>query len=198
MEMPVEWSHIEEVRAQLKTEKGEQAPSHFLLFAWCVTQAAKDHPRILSALVDESNLRQYEHLHLGIAVARPEDELLMARVVNATALSFQQFISSARDAIRRAREGEDQTTEAMQLSLTSMSGVGITLGIPVVVAPSVATLFIGAPYEEPYPLPGGGVAFRRVAKMVLTFDHRIINGVGAARFLSDVRARVGDLKAAAF
>jgi pyruvate/2-oxoglutarate dehydrogenase complex dihydrolipoamide acyltransferase (E2) component len=193
MEMAMDWSRIEAERARLKQERGDRAPSQFVMFAWCVTQAAKDHPRFLSALANETTVRQYENLHLGIAVARENDELLMARVVNASARTFDEFVAASQDAIRRARDGEDQTAEAMQLSLTSMAGVGVTLGIPVVVAPSVGTLFIGAPIDEAYPLPGGGIAFRRTAKMVLTFDHRIVNGVGAARFLSDVRKRVEEI-----
>lgn len=193
MEMAVDWSRIEAERARLKTEMGEGAPTQFVLFAWWVARAARDHPKFLCALVNDSTLRQYDQLHLGIAVARPNDELLMARVANATALTFEEFVSAARTAIHRARDGEDQTTEAMQLSLTSMAGAGVTFGIPIVVAPAVATLFIGAPYVEPYPLAGGGMGFRRVAKMVLTFDHRVINGVGAARFLSDIRRLVEEM-----
>jgi pyruvate/2-oxoglutarate dehydrogenase complex dihydrolipoamide acyltransferase (E2) component len=64
----------------------------------------------------------------------------------------------------------------------------------VVVAPAAGTLFIGAAYEEAYPLPAGGIGFRRVAQMALTFDHRIANGAGAARFLAAIRDRVAALR----
>jgi pyruvate/2-oxoglutarate dehydrogenase complex dihydrolipoamide acyltransferase (E2) component len=190
MEMPLAWGAIEEVRAAMKASSADKAPTQFLLFAWCVAQAVKNHPRFLTALVNDTTLRQYEHLHLGIAVARPGDELLMARIPNADTLSFAEFIAAAQDAITRARDGQDQTTEAMQLSLTNMASAGVRTGIPVVVAPAVGTLFIGAPYDEAYPLPGGSVGFRRVTNMVFTFDHRIANGVGAARFLADIQKRV--------
>jgi pyruvate dehydrogenase E2 component (dihydrolipoamide acetyltransferase) len=194
MEMPLAWGVLEEVRTAMKAKSSEKAPTQFLLFAWCVAQAAKDHPRFLTALVNDTTLRQYEHLHLGIAVARPGDELLMARVPNADTLTFAEFVAAAQDAINRARDGQDQTSEAMQLSLTNMASAGVRTGIPVVVAPAVGTLFVGAPYDEAYPLPGGSVGFRRIANMVFTFDHRVANGVGAARFLVDIQRRIEGIR----
>jgi len=205
MEMPVDWSAVEAVREQFRSSsppaplprggEGSVQPTQFLLFAWCVAQAAKNHPRFRAALLNDTTLRQYARLHLGIAVSRPEDELLMARVPDADALSFEAFVTTAQDAIRRARDGEDQAAEAMQLSLTNMAGTGVRWGIPVLVPPAAGTLFIGAPHDEAYPLPGGGVGFRRVANMVLTFDHRLVNGKGAADFLLEVKQRVEGLRA---
>ena len=58
--------------------------------------------------------------------------------------------------------------------------------IPVVVPPAVATLFVGAPQSLPDPKSETG-ALMEVVSLVLTFDHRWINGVGAAAFLSKVR-----------
>jgi pyruvate dehydrogenase E2 component (dihydrolipoamide acetyltransferase) len=193
MEVALDWSAIEAARAQLKS-RGEndpgKSPTQFLIFAWCVAQAAKDHPTFRSMLASETVLRQYARLQLGIAVSRPGDELLMARVPDADTLSLEEFSAAASDAIERARAGVDQASEVMQLSLTNMASAGVRMGIPVVVAPAVGTLFIGTPYDQAYPIPGGGIGFRRQANMVFTFDHRIANGVGAARFLEDIRLRV--------
>lgn len=197
MEIAVEWSGIEAARARMKARWGDRpdrAPTQFLLFAWCVAQAARNHPAFRSALVGDKTLRQFAHLNLGIAVARPGDELLMARVDNADTLGLEAFTQAAHAAIARARAGEDQTSDAMPLSLTNMAGAGVRLGIPVVVAPAAGTLFLGAPYDQAIPLPGGGIGFRRQANMVFTFDHRLANGIGAARFLTEVRERVEGLK----
>ena len=100
---------------------------------------------------------------------------------------------AVRAAIEKARQGTDQASDVMQISLTNMAGAGVRFGIPVLVAPSVATIFIGEPYDEAYPLAGGGIGFRRTASMVMTFDHRISNGIGAANFLADIRKRVDAL-----
>lgn len=196
LEMTLDWSGVETARAQIKAlpyEEMHRSATQFLLFAWCVAQAAKEHPAFRSALVSDTTVREYAHLHLGIAVARPGDELLMARLPDADTLSLDEFARTAHEAIERARNGEDQSSDAMQISLTNMAGEGVRLGIPVVAAPAVGTLFIGAPYDQAYANADGGVGFRRQANMVFTFDHRIANGIGAARFLGDIRARVDDI-----
>jgi pyruvate/2-oxoglutarate dehydrogenase complex dihydrolipoamide acyltransferase (E2) component len=83
----------------------------------------------------------------------------------------------------------------MQLSLTNLADTGLRRGVPVVVAPAVATLFVGAPFHEPIPGPDGSVRFRRIANLIMTFDHRVVNGVGAARFLNAVRAKAEGVEA---
>jgi len=194
MEMRVGWSAVETVRTQSKQAGGVQAEAtQFLLFAWCVAKAARTFPQFRSTLLNADTLRVYDHINLGIAVALPEDELVMARVDNADALTFPEFISAAQAGIKRARDGQDQTTDTMQFSLTNMAGAGVRVGIPIIAAPAVATLFVGEVYDDAYPLSGGGIGFRRVANMVLSFDHRIANGIGAARFLSEIRDRVEGL-----
>lgn len=195
MEIRLDWGPVERARARLKENPSGPQPSQFLLFAWCVAQAAKNHPRFRSALQGEGTLREYDHLHLGIAVARPDDELLLARVPDADSLSFADFVSASQAAIQKARDGQDQAADVMQLSLTNMAGQGVRMGIPVIAAPAAGTLFIGEPFDEAYPLPGGGIGFRRTAAMVLSFDHRIANGVGAANFLAEIRERVAGLEA---
>ena len=67
-----------------------------------------------------------------------------------------------------------------------MSTYKVRSAIPVVVPPSIATLFVGAPYLMTDP-KSKDKKVREAVSLVLTFDHRWINGVGAAAFLSDVR-----------
>ncbi len=57
------------------------------------------------------------------------------------------------------------------------------------VPPAVATLAVGAVFDKPVPT-ADGFEFRKTAILTMTFDHRVINGVGAANFLNDVRHRV--------
>ncbi|HSV73027.1 MAG TPA: 2-oxo acid dehydrogenase subunit E2 [Chthonomonadales bacterium] len=192
IEMRVVWDPIEAVRRRAMELSGGLwgvEPSQFLLFSWCVVRVAVEHPRILCAMLDGTTLRQYKHLHLGYAVARPGDELYIARVPNADTLPFPEFVRASQNAVRRAREGEDQGSQAMQLTLTNLRHADVRTGIPVVTAPAVGTVFVGAPFDEAYPLAAGGIGFRRMACIVLSFDHRIVNGLGAAGFLADVKRR---------
>jgi pyruvate/2-oxoglutarate dehydrogenase complex dihydrolipoamide acyltransferase (E2) component len=181
------WDAIENTRAKLKG--GEFQPSAFTMMAWCVVQAMRNHPKFRSTMPNENTLRVYKGANLGIAVALPGDELVTAMVPNADSLDFRDFAQAARSQIELARNGRDQATEATTLSITNMAAFGLRDAVPVVVSPSVATLFLGEAFWHPV-AKMGGYDFVRMANLSLTFDHRVINGVGAANFLNEVKARI--------
>ena len=136
-------------------------------------------------------MRTYEHVHLGIAVARPDDELVIAVVDNADTLTWPQFAQAARDAINLAREGKDQAHEAVTLSITNMSGHGIRDAMAVVVPPGVVTVFVG---EVHWAFPGSMPIPQRCANVGVTIDHRLINGVPGAEFLKDIKHNVESIR----
>ena len=192
LEAHMAWDGIEDVRRRLK-QKGLRRTSQSLLFAWCVAQAARSHAKFRSELLGTDTRREYLHLNLGIAVARPGDELVLARIDAADALSFHEFLEAYTQSVLRARAGEDQASDTIQLTVTNMAAQRVRRGIPVLVAPAAGTLFVGEAFDQAVPLPGGGVGFRKMAVVVFTFDHRIANGVGAASFLNAIRRRVENL-----
>lgn len=189
-EITIDWAPLEEAAYDLRHARGSGArvsTTPFIMFAWLLSRVAVKHPNFLSALVSDGTARRYHHLHLGLAVSMGEDELVMARVPDADTLGIGEFTDIAHSAIKSAQQGDDQAHEAMQISLTNLAGFGIRRAVPVVVSPAVATLFVGAPFADPRPHPEKGFEFVRSATVVLSFDHRIMNGVGAARFLRDIR-----------
>jgi pyruvate dehydrogenase E2 component (dihydrolipoamide acetyltransferase) len=193
-EVEVPWEPVDAVRRAVRARgrgaSGVATP--FLIFAWCVAQASVRHPVFRSTYLGNGTIRRYAHLHLGIAVARDDDELVTARVEAADALGFDAFVEAATAAIRRAREGEDQATAVMQLSLSNLTGMGVTRAVPVVAGPAVGTIFLGAVRQAPE-IRDGALHAHRLATVCLTFDHRMTNGVGAARFLADIRSSVSGL-----
>ncbi|MBN2311000.1 MAG: 2-oxo acid dehydrogenase subunit E2 [Candidatus Hydrogenedentes bacterium] len=196
IEEPIRWEPVEQVYAQLKRQDmpADARPSRFLLVAWCVVKAMARHESFRSTIADVNTLRRYRHANLGIAVALPHDELTTAVVPKADTLGFEDFLETARARIQCARDGADQATQSTApLSLTGMTAFGVRTGVPVVVPPAVATLFVGAPYESAVRGPDGTPQFVNLVHLVLTFDHRIINGVGAANFLRHVRKRIASL-----
>lgn len=179
---PARWDAVQRVVAQLKSDPNAPVqPSEFAVFAYCAAQATLQHPKFRSQLVGEETLRQYPHVNLGIAVARPGDELVTALVKNASALDFVSFVRTLQTQIRKARAGEDQADASIQLLLTYMGGFQMVDAIPVLVSPAVAILFAG----EAFPVDGVPHV-----NLVLTFDHRLINGVGGAEFLNAVAANL--------
>jgi len=156
-------------------------PTEFQTFAYCVAQTVGNFPKFRSNLVSDDTAREYAHVNLGIAVARPNDDLVTAVVTSADALGYLDFVAAAQERIKAARDGDDQAGADTHLLLTYMGSFGVVDAIPVLVSPAIAVLFIGSTYEQ------GG---RNVAYLVMTFDHRLINGVEAARFLQAVVAKV--------
>ena len=175
----MDWDAIRRFADARKAAAGPDGaqPSTFQCLAWCIAQAAKEHPRFRSSLLREDTVREYAHLNLGIAVAMPTGELSIAVVRGADKLSFEEFVRAAQERIQAARDGEDQADESTQLLLTYMGPYDVTDGVPVLVAPAAAVLFIGSAFDQ------GG---RQVVNLSLSFDHRLIHGVEAAEFLRSI------------
>ena len=187
MQMVVDWSRIMRTVEDLRARATDNKPSEFQTFAYCVARTVADFPKFRSNLVSDEAAREYAHVNLGIAVARPNDDLVTAVVSSADALGYGDFIRAAQERIKAARGGEDQAGADTHLLLTYMGAFGVIDAVPVLVSPAIAVLFVGATYEQ------NG---RTVANLVMTFDHRLINGVEAARFLQAVVAKtdsVGDI-----
>jgi Pyruvate/2-oxoglutarate dehydrogenase complex, dihydrolipoamide acyltransferase (E2) component, and related enzymes len=186
----MDWDAIRAYADRRKSEDDALHPSAFQCIAWCIAQAAKEHPRFRSALVREDSVREYAHLNMGIAVAMPTGELTIAVVRRADTLTFEEFVREAQARIREARDGTDQADESTQLLLTYMGPYEVTDGVPVLVAPACAVLFIGSAFEL------GG---KQVVNLSLSFDHRLIHGVEAAEFLRSIvrnATHIGELAGA--
>jgi pyruvate/2-oxoglutarate dehydrogenase complex dihydrolipoamide acyltransferase (E2) component len=185
----INWQPIERMRARIKASGSDFQPSAFTMLAYAVAVTLRDYPMFRSTLVNEGNtLRTYKHASLGIAVSLPGDELVLAVVEEADTLGWVDFATKTREQIDRARSGSDQVNESVTLSLTNMQSFGLRDAVPVVVPPSVATLFIGEVYNDLDP-EATELKLRRSCNLALTFDHRLINGVGAAEFLNSIKTR---------
>ena len=185
----VDWSAID--RVCLPSSSTDAVPSAFTCVLWCVTGAMRNHAKLRSVLgADGKRLRTYRHVHLGIAVALPDDRLVTAVVEQADRLSWPEFNLVVRERIDLARQGTDQATAATTLSVSNIGSLGIRDGVPVVVPPAVATLTVGQTFLHPIPDEEHGFRFCRMGLMTLAFDHRVMNGLASGKFLNEIRERI--------
>jgi 2-oxoisovalerate dehydrogenase E1 component len=161
------------------------------LLAWCVARAMALHGKFRSTLVGNNAVEEADRPRLGVAVALLADGLAVAAVDEVPLDDAVEFGRAFHRAISAART-ERGSSLGCSLVLSDMSSFGVRTGTPIVVPPAVATCFLGEPFDVCSP-GEGGICWRREAKLVLAFDHRVMNGAGAARFLRDVRLNIETL-----
>lgn len=167
---------IDQYRQRLRNAgEATPVPSRLEIIAWSVVQAMHMHPNFRSKLVGENTLRQFKNPNLGIAVAMPNDELATAIVANSFSYTFFQFVECCRASLIEAKN-DNYVTTYHPIVISDLSSQGIVNAVPVVVSPACATLFIGCPMKSD----------RTSFMLSLSFDHRFINGAGAAAFMKDI------------
>ena len=188
--MKADWSSIRTSRARAKQLYGNKAPSPSAIIAWNALQAMKAHEMFTYTVAMDKLNRDNDDFDLGVAVSLPDDVLQTAVVRNANQLTWEEFGIEFVAAIARARRGEMQPKTRAPLLISTMGPFDVRSAVPVVVPPSMATLFIGSAHLEPAIGKDGEHLSREVVNLTLTFDHRWINGVGSAAFLTDVRKNI--------
>jgi 2-oxoglutarate dehydrogenase E2 component (dihydrolipoamide succinyltransferase) len=170
--------------------------SFFPFFAKATIDALKAHPA-LNAQVDEEKgeITYFDAEHLAIAVDT-ERGLLSPVIHNAGDLSVAGLARQIADLAERTRTNKVKPDELSggTFTLTNTGSVGALFDTPIINQPQVAILGTGAVVKRPVviddPNLGETIAVRHMAYLSLTYDHRIIDGADAARFLQDVKARL--------
>lgn len=184
IETQINWSDIDEIKKSYR-KSGADKISSLGLFVWACGDAMASFEKFRSRLIDEKRIDVNENALIGIAKSL-ENDVLMTPVVTyrggMTPLVVQSKVS---DLLSDA----DASSSYHSLSISDMSAFDVIRGAPVVVSPSVATLFIGTPY---WGINNDGSP-SRISNLVLSFDHRIMNGAYAAKFLSRVKRNIETL-----
>ena len=182
------WKNVQTARQTVKASGG--SASGFAMACFAIVQALKTHNRFRSTLSsDEKSLLTYHNVNLGIAVTLPGDELVTAVVRGADKMTQSEFFDAYAAQIAIAREGTNQADASTTLTVSNIGKAGLRFGIPAIVAPAVATLALGKVYPLAIP-DGDGFRFEPTLECTLCFDHRVANGVGAARFMNDIKEGV--------
>ena len=180
-------------RAALKATDGPEAASLNDMLLKAVADTLLAHP-LLAARWEETQLAlPGDRIDIGLAVDTPGG--LVVPVVRDVATSpLAEVARQTRWLVERARSGRLTATDMQGgvFTLTSLGSYGIEFFTPVINHPEAAILGAGAIRMQPVPPPGGqeGFILQRQLPLSLTFDHRIVDGGPAARFLGDLAARI--------
>ncbi len=145
----------------------------------------------VNASVDGSNVVLHSEINIGIAVAL-EAGLIVPVVKNAGEKSFAGLQTSINDLAERAR-GKKLKPEEVQESTFSVTNPGIfggLMGMPVINQPNVAILAIGAIQKRPVVVEDDAIAVRSMVYLVLSYDHRVVDGAIAHQFMGRIKQRL--------
>ena len=154
-------------------------------------EALKAHPQLNAALIDNA-IHQYSDINLGVAIDI-ESGLVVPVVRNVDTLGVIALANQVRELADRARNGKLGLDDFSggTFTVTNLGGLGVDWFTPVLNPPQCAILGVGR-VREAAVVADRSIQFRDVATLVLTFDHRAIDGAPCARFLADLRARIED------
>jgi pyruvate dehydrogenase E2 component (dihydrolipoamide acetyltransferase) len=178
---------LSELRAQAVADGA--APSLTDLLVKIVAVALTEHPA-LNAELTESGIVQHPHIHIGLAVDTPQG-LLVPVIRDASTRSVENIALEAARLIEAARAGRSQPADlqAATFTITNLGMYEIDAFTPIVNLPQCAVLGIGRLVPRPVVVDEASerVAVRRMLTLSLTFDHRLVDGAPAARFLQSVK-----------
>jgi pyruvate dehydrogenase E2 component (dihydrolipoamide acetyltransferase) len=163
-------------------------------FALAAVEALKVHPK-LNAVIDGDQVTYHDAEHLGIAVDT-ERGLMVPVIHSAGDLNIGGLARKISDLASRTRSGQVAPDELAggTFTLTNTGSRGALFDTPIINQPQVAILGTGTVVKRPVvvtdPALGEVIAVRSMVYLALTYDHRLVDGADAARFLTTVKSRL--------
>ena len=182
-------------RAKDDFEAREGVKLTFLpFFALAAVEALKVHPK-LNAVIDGDQVTYHDAEHVGVAVDT-ERGLMVPVIHSAGDLNIGGLARKIGDLAQRTRSGHVGPDELAggTFTLTNTGSRGALFDTPIINQPQVAILGTGTVVKRPVvvtdPALGEVIAVRSMVYLALTYDHRLVDGADAARFLNTVKSRL--------
>jgi 2-oxoglutarate dehydrogenase E2 component (dihydrolipoamide succinyltransferase) len=184
-------------RAKAEFERREGVKLTYLpFFAKAVVEALRQYPQLNASIDGEGKEVTYHgSVHLGIAVDTPRG-LLVPVVENADELNIAGLARHIADLAARTRDNKVGPKELQggTFTITNIGSSGALFDTPIINQPQVAILGTGAISKQPKVVEGPDgeevIAVRSVCFLPLTYDHRLVDGADAGRFVSAIRRRL--------
>jgi pyruvate dehydrogenase E2 component (dihydrolipoamide acetyltransferase) len=184
-------------RAKADFESREGVKLSFMpFFAVAVCEALREHPAVNSSIdLEGGTVTYHDAVHLGIAVDTPRG-LLVPVIKDASDLNLAGLARKIADLAERTRSNQITPDElgGGTFTLTNTGSRGALFDTPIINQPQVGILGTGAIVKRPVvvddPDVGEVIAVRHMLYLALTYDHRMVDGADAARFLSSVKDRL--------
>ena len=196
-EIPQAWTMVEVEMSALLARR--DAPQQRMagrkvtalpLFIAAVCSALREHP-VLNARFEQGELRVSRELNIGVAVAT-DWGLVVPVIKDAASLSIEGLAARLDDLVTRARERRLSVgdVEGGTFTVNNTGAFGSIASKPLVNPPQVAIVTLERIVRRPVVTGEDAIAVRPVANVCLSFDHRVMDGLDAGRFLATLKARI--------
>jgi pyruvate dehydrogenase E2 component (dihydrolipoamide acetyltransferase) len=195
----VDMTKIASLRQKLKKEWADAYgvnPTYLAFVARAVVETLKDYPWINGEIRGDSIVTR-QFVNLGFAVELADGKGLIVPVVkNAETLNLLGIAKAIADVAKRARDKQllPDDVQGGTFTITNPGGYGTFHGTPVISQPQAAILGTYAVVKRSWvvedELGEDAIAIRSIMNLTLTYDHRLVDGALAGRFLRDLRERL--------
>jgi pyruvate dehydrogenase E2 component (dihydrolipoamide acetyltransferase) len=195
----VDMSKVVAIRTKLKREYGAAYgvnPTYLAFVARAAVETLRDYPYANGEIRGEKIVTR-QHVNLGFAVELAEGKGLIVPVVrNAEGLNLLGMARAIADVAARARSKQllPDDVAGGTFTITNPGGYGTFHGTPVISQPQSGILGTYAMVKRPWvvqdELGQDVIAIRPIMNITLTYDHRLVDGAYAGRFLHDLRGRL--------
>jgi pyruvate dehydrogenase E2 component (dihydrolipoyllysine-residue acetyltransferase) len=203
----VDMSRVSAIRAKLKQEYQQSYgvnPTYLIFVARAATDTLQEYPWINGELRGEQIVTR-SYVNLGFAVELQDGKGLIVPVVkNAETLNLLGMAKAVTDIAQRARDKKLLPDEVQggTFTITNPGGYGTFHGTPVISQPQAGILGTYAVVKRPWVIEDDMgedvIAIRPIMNLTLTYDHRLVDGALAGRFLRDVRRKLETWDEAAY
>ena len=163
-------------------------------FVKAATEALAYHPKI-NATINDKEVTYFDYEHVGIAVDTPRG-LLVPVIKNAGDKDIAGIAASINDLAARTRDskiGPDELSGST-FTVTNTGSGGAIFDTPILNTPETAIMGVGTIVKRPVVMKGADgadvIAIRSMVYLSLSYDHRLVDGADASRFLMDVKKRL--------
>jgi len=157
------------------------------IFIEAIAKAVRDIP-FVNVSVEGTKIIKHKNINVGMAVALPNNNLIVPVIKNADQMSLQGIVRNVTDLADRARQSKLIPDEISggTISLTNLGSFGLLMGTPIINQPQTAIVAVGAIKKRPVVIEtpeGDAIAVRHIIILSVTHDHRVIDGILAGQFL---------------
>jgi len=156
-----------------------------------VARALREHPMV-NSILEGDQIRLMDEVNIGLAVA-VEEGLIVPVIREVDKKSIFEIAALRRELVEKARQGKLLTRETTggTFTISNLGMFGVDTFAPVINPPESAILGIGRIVKKPV-VVNDQITIRSVMTLTLVFDHRVIDGAQAARFLQSINKILGN------